>query len=100
MARRKITWISPVGAANSCALGLAAVMLVLLVLFLVVAVSSKFWSHPNPGGIFPEIVALSLIMPFVYGAFGWVMGFVAAVAFNLTTKSTGGILVEMGEGEE
>lgn len=100
MARKTITWISPVGAANSSALALGATMLVLLVLFLIVAISSKFWSHSNPDEVFTEIVALSLIMPFVYAAFGWVMGFFAAVAFNITTRFTGGISVEMSEGEE
>ena len=75
-------------------------MLVFLVLFLVVALFSKFWSHPNPDELYPEVVVMSLIMPFGYAALGWVFGFLGAVAFNLTTKITGGISVEMSEGEK
>jgi hypothetical protein len=75
-------------------------MLVLLMLFFFVVISSRFWSHPNPDELFPEMVALSLIMPFVYFAFGWVMGYLAAVAFNLTTRFSGGISVEMNDVEE
>jgi hypothetical protein len=95
MARKRLTWISPIGAANACGIALGAVMVLLLILFLALAFSSALWGHPNKDEIFPELMVFSLAAPFLYFAFGWVMGLAGAFAYNFTVRSTRGAAIEV-----
>ncbi len=69
-------------------------MVLLLFLFLALALSSALFGHPNKDEVFPELIVFSLLAPFLYFAFGWIMGLVAAAAYNFTVRFTGGVSIE------
>jgi len=69
------------------------IFVVAFVLFMAV---SLFRGRPMVG--FGEALMMVIFLPVAYYAFGWVMGYVAASAFNFTSKLTNGLEVEFTGG--
>jgi len=95
MALRRITWISPTGAGHTAALISAVMVLIFMVAFVLFMVVSSLRGRPmaSPG----EALMMIILLPVGYYAFGWVMGYVTASAFNLTSRLTRGLEVEFAE---
>ena len=86
----------------SCAKTMGAVYGLLGVLFIpvfLIASMAGFASKSSgSGGALAGIgmLAMAIIMPFLYAAIGFVAGAITAWFYNLVAKVTGGIQLEMG----
>ena len=95
MARTRITWISPTGAGHTSALVAAVLAIVVSIAFALFLLVFGFLGRP--GGDTRQALTTILFFPVVYYAVGWIMGYLAASAFNLISRLTKGLEVEFAE---
>jgi hypothetical protein len=97
VARKRITWISPTGTAHFIALAWAAIVLVFLLIYIPVMIVFFIWGHPVADDIFPEVFFIAVLLPIAYYVIGWIMGYLAAKMFNLFSRFTKGVEIEVVE---
>lgn len=68
-------------------------------LFVLMAMVVPLFGPPSEDQLFPEMLVACFVLPFVYAVFGWLSGFLAATAFNLIGRYTGGLKVEIVQNE-
>lgn len=96
MARYEVERVHAVTAANACALVIAAVMAVFVLLWAVAAAVA--WLFGRAPAVFWATAADGLLLalfPIAYGLIGWVAVFVGAKVYNAVAAWTSGITIEL-----
>jgi len=101
MARYEVERVHAVTAANACALVIAAVMAVFVLLW-VVAAAVAWLLGGTPFTFGPTIAAWALLalFPIAYGVIGWVAALVGAKVYNAVAAWTSGITIELNPASE
>ena len=97
MSRRRITWISPIGTAHLVALAWASIVIALVLIYIPVMVVLLLWGHSAVDDMFPELLIVGILLPIAYYMLGWIMGYVTARMFNLFSRFTKGVEVDVVE---
>lgn len=89
--RKELTSIDPLRAGIISAVLYAAISLIAMPFLLIAALFSR---SGGPGAVIGVLV-LILLMPVMYGVFGFIAGVLSAVIYNLVVKLTGGLIFEV-----